>query len=210
MKSLTSLAVKHGSDKHGHHDYCRHYDKHFASLRNSPITLLELGIGGYKFPERGGSGLWMWSDYFEKGKIFGLDVYDKSQVKLPPRTRIFQGSQDDGDFLLTVMKEVGNPDIIIDDASHINTLTISSFLHLFPWLKSGGMYVIEDIESSWWNEHGFGGTPNVDDHLTVSSFNFVRDSLLLDVNAKHIPEYNAQFEIDSVCCYQNMVIITKK
>ena len=159
MKTIQQLATLHKSDKHNHHDYVRHYDFHFKNIRLKKNIILELGIGGYEYKDRGGSGLRLWSDYFQNSKIFGLDMYDKSGIKLPARTKIFQGSQADGDFLTEIMNEVGIPDVIIDDASHMNSLTIQSFRHLFPWLRPGGIYVIEDIESSWWNEHGFDGDP---------------------------------------------------
>lgn len=211
MTDLDILARKHGTDKSGHHDYCRHYHKHFKHLRNDRIKLLELGVGGYKYPDRGGEGLKMWSEYFPIAEVYGIDLYDKSEIKgLSKRVKIFTGSQADGDFLLEVMSQIGNPDIIIDDASHVNILTIKSFLHLFPWVKPGGIYVIEDIESSWWNEHGFGGDPDVDNHQAITAMNFIKDKLLLDVNAKHVPKYKATYQIESMHFYQNMVVIQKK
>jgi hypothetical protein len=218
--NLASLAIKHGSDKHGHHDYCRHYETHFAHLRQSRIKLLELGIGGYEYPDRGGSGLRMWSDFFLNGQIYGCDLYDKSGIQLPARTKIYQGSQNDGNFLLRMMDEVGNPDIIIDDASHMNRLTIGSFQHLWPWLKRGGIYVIEDIESSWWDEHGFDGMPNNNDFYYPTTINFCR-ALLNEVNKKHVPLHHGnigpyqllkehRYDIDSMHFYENMVIFIKK
>jgi len=208
---LETLAKKFHSDKGmSHHGYTKHYEKHFIEFKYKPIKLLELGIGGYEFNHRGGSGLQMWANYFENGKIYGCDIHDKSGITLPPRTKIYQGSQNDGDFLLRMMDEIGTPDIIIDDASHINKLTIESFKHLFPWLKSGGIYVIEDIESSWWNDHGFDGEPNFLNMQAPTSINFCRE-LLNCVNVKHLPGLvNPVYEIDSMHFYQNMVVIIKK
>lgn len=208
---LDKLAIKHESDKSSkHHDYCKHYQKHFEHFRDKAVILLELGVGGYEFPERGGSGLRMWSEFFSMGRIYGIDLYDKSKVRVPVRTKIFQGSQADGDFLQKVMEDIGCPDIIIDDASHMNELTIQSFKHLFPWLSKGGIYVIEDIESSWWNNHGFDGQPEVDDFTHPSSINFCR-GLLNIVNAKHNGvKINPSYDIESIHFYCNMVVIIKK
>jgi demethylmacrocin O-methyltransferase len=50
----------------------------------------------------------------------------------------------------------GLVDIVIDDGSHINKHVINAFKILFPKLSSGGLYVIEDTETSYW--HGKGGS----------------------------------------------------
>lgn len=211
MNDLQKLAVKFGSDKHGHHNYCEHYHAHFKDIRFNKMKILELGIGGYEYPERGGAGLRMWSEYFNRSEIFGIDLFDKNKVSLPVRTKIFQGSQADGDFLLQVMSQVGEPEIIIDDASHINALTIQSFKHLFPWLKSGGYYVIEDIESSWWVDEPFDGTQDFEDLNFPSSINFCRQLINL-ANTKHLPtkQFENWYKIESLHFYENLVMIKKK
>lgn len=212
---LRNIALKHHCDKAGHHEYCGHYQKHFERFADKPIKLLELGIGGYDFKDRGGAGLKTWSEFFSKGQIYGLDIHDKSGIQLPARTKIFKGSQADGDFLLKMMSEIGNPEIIIDDASHMNVLTIMSFKHLFPWVKPGGIYVIEDIESSWWTEHGFDGVSDPWDYNTPTSVNLARD-LVTNVNAPRYVHADwaalpiEQYPIASIHFYPNLVIFEKK
>lgn len=222
---LDQLARKHGTDKHSdHHDYCRHYQKHFEHLRGVPVNLIEFGIGGYEYPDRGGGGLKMWDEFFThpQAKITGIDLYNKSGLKFGNRVKILKGSQNDGDFLLKMFVSTGAPDIIIDDASHMNNLTIQTFRHCFPWLKPKGIYVIEDIESSWWNEHGFDGQPDPNDFMHPSSINFCR-ALINILNVKHIAKdengnpqtpyhlvKGGNYEIDSMHFYNNMVVIIKK
>lgn len=207
--TLIDLAIRYKSDKHNHHDYCRHYDKHFTHFRDKNIIVMELGVGGYEFPDRGGSGLRIWSDYFERAKIIGIDVFDKSKVVINPRTTIYQCSQVDKDGLRKIIAQEGTPTIIIDDASHMNGLTIESFRLLFPKLAPGGIYVIEDLESSWWNSHGFDGEPNYKDFSANTSINLLRD-LINSVNAKHLPNDSEFLPIESIHFYQNMAIIHKK
>jgi demethylmacrocin O-methyltransferase len=55
-------------------------------------------------------------------------------------------------FLDSVLAEHGAPELIIDDGSHINEHIITTFKHLFPRLKEGGYYVIEDTQTSYWPE----------------------------------------------------------
>ena len=54
----------------------------FSSFKKKKINLLEIGIGGYKNPRLGGASLRMWKKYFSRGKIFGIDIYDKSELTL--------------------------------------------------------------------------------------------------------------------------------
>ena len=45
-------------------------------------------------------------------------------------------------------------DIIIDDGSHINEHVIRTFQYLFPKLKPGGIYVVEDTQTSYRQDYG--------------------------------------------------------
>jgi hypothetical protein len=45
----------------------------------------------------------------------------------------------------------GGWDIVIDDGSHLPRHQLVSFCALFPFVRPGGLYIIEDIESSYYN-----------------------------------------------------------
>jgi len=124
------------------------YQQHFSPLRTKKLKILEIGVGGYNDPQSGGSSLKMWKKYFPNSLIYGIDIVDKSSLQ-ENRIKIFQGSQDDEYFLKEVIKEVGELDVIIDDGSHRNSHVIKSFKVLFPVLKSGGIYVVEDTHTSY-------------------------------------------------------------
>lgn len=206
---LDKLFIKHGTDKSSqHHNYSPNYEKHFEPLRFNPIKMLIIGVGGYEYPDRGGGDIKAFSEYFPhvKTKIHALDLYDKSGLKFNDRVKIHKGSQDDGDCLTKVMMDLGEPDIIIDDGSHMNGLTIQSFRHLFPWIKKGGLYVIEDIESSWWNTQGFDGETDPMNFDAKTTINFMRE-LLNDVNSKSTG-MNV-YDVCSMYFYNNMVVIKK-
>jgi len=73
--SLDTLAIKYGTDKSSlHHNYTPIYEQYFADKRNSPITLVEIGFGGYEFYDRGGQSARMWKEYFYKGRIISIDL----------------------------------------------------------------------------------------------------------------------------------------
>lgn len=146
---LTKLARSWGSDKEGYHHYTRHYQFHFRLLRATRLNLLEIGIGGYARPHEGGESLRMWKSYFPKGRIYGIDIHDKSPHE-EDRIRTFQGSQADRQFLERTVNDIGPLDIIIDDGSHYNEHVIQTFRILFPLLSPEGIYVIEDLQTSYW------------------------------------------------------------
>jgi len=152
-RNLRLLATMYGSDKWGQHWYIQHYQRHFSSLRKRSIVLLEIGIGGYNDPRSGGASLRMWKNYFPEGRIYGIDIYDKS-LHNDDRIRTFVGDQSDEKFLRNLISEIGPPDIVIDDGSHINSHVIKSFEVLFPLLADDGIYVIEDLGSSYWSDFG--------------------------------------------------------
>jgi len=142
-----------GSDKWGGHWYAQHYGCHFARLRRRRINLLEIGIGGYEDPAAGGESLRMWKTYFPNGRIFGIDIYDK-RVHDERRIKTFRGSQIDESFLSKTVAEIGEIDIIIDDGSHVNNHVLRTFAILFPRLSKNGIYVVEDTQTSYWEEMG--------------------------------------------------------
>jgi hypothetical protein len=140
---LEELAIKYGTDKQcaGGHGYTRFYEEFFESYRNTPINFLELGV-------REGWSLKMWDEYFPHANIFGID--NNSEGLCPSsfeskKISFTICSQTDKVALLDIANKCGGFNIIVDDASHISSLSINSFEILFPTLRSGGIYVIEDL-----------------------------------------------------------------
>lgn len=208
--TLDSLAIKYGSDKSSlHHNYCPVYEHYFAPLKDQPIFLVELGIGGYHYPDRGGASLKMWYDYFPHAKIVGVDIYKKTGLD-NDRIKTFTCSQHN-EYALPVLLTTNNPDIIIDDASHINPLTIRSFEILFPLLKPGGIYVIEDIESSWCGADGWAqGCADYKNYDHPSTINFFRQ-LTDEINGQYIPHYEKRgYDIESIHFHKNLIIVKKR
>lgn len=152
---LAELSLRNGSDKWGLHYYTEHYTRHFAPLRDRPLTVLELGIGGYADPAAGGGSLRMWKHFFRRGLVYGVDVYDKTAVR-EQRIHTVQGDQADPAFLTALAERIGPIDIVIDDGSHYCPDVITAFGALFPHVVPGGLYVIEDLQTSYWP--GYGGS----------------------------------------------------
>lgn len=206
--NLNALAIKYGTDKSSsHHNYCPHYENHFGSFRDKEVVLWNCGFGGYHFFDRGGGDSLMFAEFSPKWKIFVTDIYDKKDLG---HNRVFfrKGDQKDDGFWNGLLNETGAPDIFIDDASHINPLTLRTFEIVYPVLKDGGLYCIEDVESSWWEEHGFQGCKDPEDYKAPTAINLVR-WLMNDLNKKHVPNFEARYKVSEIHCYPNLVIIKK-
>jgi mannitol-1-phosphate/altronate dehydrogenase len=62
-----------------------------------------------------------------------------------------RGSQDDVALLDSINAQQGYFDIIIDDGGHSMKQQITSFTHLFAKVRHGGVYIIEDLQTSYFN-----------------------------------------------------------
>jgi hypothetical protein len=127
--------------------YLVNYENYFAPLQEKQIRLLELGV-------ESGASLTLWRDYFPNSRIAGVDVNSCEITDTCGRIFFYQGKQEDVELLDRVAKEVAPDgfDIVIDDAAHVGDLAKISFWHLFRnYLKPGGLYVIEDWRTGYWD-----------------------------------------------------------
>lgn len=151
--NLTDLADKYGTDKGGNkYRHTELFQMFMLPYRDKPVQLLELGLqnGG---PDKGGEvdrqtddlpSVKMWLEYFPEGHLTGIDISDFSWFK-DNRFSFMRCDLDDPDELAEVAEDLGTFDFIIDDASHASKHQQTSFIELFPKLKSGGIYVIEGL-----------------------------------------------------------------
>ena len=130
--------------------YFEIYDRHFSRYRNHEVVILEIGVS------YGGS-LQMWKDYFgEKAKIYGIDIEPKCKAFEEENIQIFIGSQSDKKFLNEIKRKIPPIDILIDDGGHTMRQQIISFEMLFDHIKEDGVYLCEDLHTSYWVNYGGG------------------------------------------------------
>lgn len=133
------------TDKVWHHRYDRHYPIFLEPLRDVEFNMIEIGLdqmGSFK----------LWSEYVPKAKIWGVDIVPKESTD--ERLTIIQADQSIPSGIDKI-SELSPKDcqFIIDDGSHIAEHQIKTFHKLFKDnLKPGGIYIIEDIECSWWKD----------------------------------------------------------
>ncbi len=192
-----------------HHDYLGIYESYLSSLKYSNISLIEIGVGGYAFADRGGESLRMWYDYFPNGKIIGIDIYYKEGI-VNERTEFWQGSQTDVNLLKAIIEreESAIQRIVIDDASHNNALTIDTFQKVFPLIKSGDLYFVEDVHTSYWREN-FDG-----DELPGAKGTTMKFFMDLTHQLNHetiLPKYKNKYagKIEFIHFYKQLIVIKK-
>lgn len=129
--------------------YAKIYEPLLESFRNKPVVLVEIGIGY-------GGCLQMWKKYLGlEAMIYGIDKVDRLLYE-EERIKCFLGDQGDREFLKEVAHKIPNIDILIDDGSHRSSDQIASFEELFKNIKPGGVYVVEDIHTSYRELYGGG------------------------------------------------------
>lgn len=150
MSLLDKLAIIRGTDKSSlTHNYCAKYEKYLPFKRTDKLKLLEIGI-------LDGSSLKMWSDYFMFSEIIGIDINKECKQYEDGRIKVEIGSQNNKYFLDEIVEKYQMFDMILDDGSHINSDVIFSFEHLFKYVKPGGVYIVEDVCTSYWSDYGGG------------------------------------------------------
>lgn len=130
--------------------YLYTYDEILQPYKNKPISLLEIGV------QNGGS-LEIWEKFFLKGsKFIGMDIDPKcmSLKYKSNKVNVLIGDASQKKSIKKVTDKISSFDIIIDDGSHFNKHMIQSFCLYFPYLKKDGIYVIEDMHTSYWFSHG--------------------------------------------------------
>ncbi|ACB78541.1 conserved hypothetical protein [Methylorubrum populi BJ001] len=128
------------------------YSLLFAPYRNGmpdgrPLRFLEIGV------YEGGS-LDLWRRFFgESAILYGIDVDPRCAVFDGRAAQVRIGSQADPAFLRSVVAEMGGVDIVLDDGSHVASHQRVSFETLFPLLAEDGLYVAEDLHTSYWRDY---------------------------------------------------------
>src|SRR5690606_26967155 len=207
LPSLDQIAIKHGTDKSSlHHGYTKHYEMFFEPMRNERITLFEAGWGGYQYPDRGGEGAKTWREYFPNAIIVSIDIHPK--VNVPSGIEFHQGSQDDPQLWRSLVNKYGNPDIFIDDASHICGLTVKTMQIMLPKMMPGGYYIVEDLHASYWSEPASDGIDYQGGYLRPgTTVEFIKG--LLEETMSNSP-VDRGYNIQSVHFFDKIVFIRKK
>jgi hypothetical protein len=141
--NLTAIADLHdlerGSLKHGYTDL---YHMLFLPYRRRAVRLLEIGPGAGVDAVVPATAL-AWLAYFPKAAVFGLNLGGTTAPE--DRYTALTCDMESSKSLQEAASALPDFDIIIEDGSHASHHQQNSFLELFPKLKPGGLYIIEDM-----------------------------------------------------------------
>jgi hypothetical protein len=187
------------SDKYLH--YWRVYEGLFGSVPQG--VLLEIGVA------EGGS-LEILSQLLPGWRFVGLDVNPEILNLSIPRVQLLNGSQTDPVILDKSLKAIGGAgfDVVIDDGSHVQKDINTSLRHLWPHLRHGGSYIIEDVHTSYWQEFG-GGLRKRSSAIEYAKT--LVDQIHRDYiwKLRHNRDSSDLPGLDSVRFYDSMIVLTK-
>ena len=194
------------SDKISHHGYHRYYGNFFANVRRDP-TVLEIGV-------LDGKSLGLWSKYFESPKLYAIDIDHKSLPTEVSFQRVDQSSKSMLDQYVADKHDLF--DVIIDDGSHVPAHQILTLDCLWKGLKSGGCYVIEDVETCYWQRssiYGYEFDARQSQYNIIKLLGVIVDSINSEFTSRDastkIPNHVLN-QIDMIMIGSNCVCIVKK
>lgn len=211
-QSLDLLAKESRADKGSHyHNYTEIYSQYFNSIKYLPIKFLEIGINT-------GNSVKLWEQFFNNAELHFIDITYDNVEYFSQRSRYHLVDQENPAALNRFIQECGDFDVILDDGGHTMRQQIVSFVNLFPHIKKGGMYIIEDLHTSYWPSYGGGmrkGTTIEFLKGLIDDINYVGQSTSrashLNLDPAFLNKLNLyQREIESMHFYDSVVIIKKR
>ena len=172
---LCHIGARSGADKspfnqHGHrHAYTPFYSTILAPYKNKPIRFAEIGVAA-------GASVLMWSRYFSPAA--DLVFFDRDENFLAnsknfeiPNTKFHVMDIKVPESIHKGFQETGEQfDIILDDSTHDVYDQKILLDNLFPYLKPGGIVIIEDVFRSVTNDKYYDIIKSHIDNLAFYAF----------------------------------------
>jgi hypothetical protein len=203
---MYSLGLKYNCDKITHHEYHNIYEKFLKHMYDNNGSILEIGLDV-------GNSLKMWLELFKNAFIYGIEINRGMDGE---RYKVFKADQSNEKHLTSIKTELTDKNIffIVDDGSHIPEHQLLTFNILFPLLSENGVYIIEDIETSYWTKEGLYGYPTRYGYKHPNSIIEVFKDVLDTINCEFSQKTECRVKnldyIDSITFSRNCIIIVKK
>ena len=200
------LGLIYKTDKVTHHKYSKIYDFFLKSMYEKEGSILEIGI-------KEGNSLQLWLDLFPNAYVYGIDIGVENEGN---NFKIFKKDQSKVEDLLDVKEKLVDKKLffINDDGSHLPEHQLLTFNTLFPLLEEGGVYIIEDIETSYWTKKDVYGYP--------TRYGYKHEKSVIELFKDVVDGVNSEFSgereymvkhmnlVGSITFSQNCIIIVKE
>lgn len=192
--------------------YFEVYERHLNRFVDTNPTIVEIGV-------QGGGSIEMWRKYFGEGaKIYGIDIdprITQHADKYDSNVQFVIGNQGSINFWKSFFDTVGPADIIIDDGGHTMDQQKTSFIHGFPNVRCGGVYICEDIQTNYGFPHyNYGGglykqgtfIEYIKRAIDIVSYQFIPEADRIRIDPLL---YNTCKLLKSVSFYNSIVVFEK-
>jgi len=210
QKDLLSIMRRTGTDKVTQHHYSPMYQKwagHLSHNNSEPFTFLEVGFAmGYSARA--------WAMFFPSADVHEMEVScdeDWNRGSTSPGSRghptgphrdlgycrLHCGDATKEDFLEESLAGVKHaPYVVVDDGGHGAEEMRLFFKHMWPKLRPGGMFFVEDLAESYGVPGGF---------METTAKPLMKDLMGL---GSSIPELSA--DLESMECREQICVFQKK
>lgn len=138
--SLMELGEVFPTDKHYQHNYFSQvYQDVLSPIKNDVKTLLEIGI-------LDGNSLKVFKRFFKNAKVYGVDLRSDTIDGDIEVIKCDQSNEEDLNLLVERFSD--GIDVILDDGSHKMYDQQITMAIMFNALKSGGIFIMEDLHTS--------------------------------------------------------------
>ena len=230
-RSFAEIATQYDGGKVTTHQYHFAYEKYTRALRCTPGTsVAEIGLGCLPGATAGAS-VSVWLEHFPLAKVY-LFEYDEKCAKafletdpyhagpaLQERVRLYLGDQSlESD--LAQFQEGAPYDVIVDDGGHSMLQQIKSLCYLFPLLKPGGVYFLEDLLTSYfwfdgpWHDDKGQGLQGTTTAQYISKLldvlNYDTPAFIAGVDQKRFPGLLELAPlVKSIDCFRKLCVFTR-
>jgi hypothetical protein len=146
------------------------YDRKLARFVGTSPRVLEIGVARGGFVD-------VLRDYLGPYEYHGIDINENCKRLESEGVYIHIGSQSNTKLL----ESLGEFDLIFDDGGHKGSDMVVSFGVLWPKLRRGGIYFVEDIHTSYWPQVPNGRTNFM--RFAVHLVNEINSLALIDPRA---------------------------